>query len=53
LNLGGGEIFRTCPDLPWGPPSPLYNVYRDFPEGKERSERDAEPLPPSAVVIKE
>jgi len=23
--LGGGEIFRTCPDRPWGPPSLLYN----------------------------
>jgi hypothetical protein len=20
-----GEIFRTCPDQPWGPPSLLYN----------------------------
>ena len=30
-NPGGGEIFRTCPDRPWGPPSPLYNGYRVFP----------------------
>jgi hypothetical protein len=30
----GGEIFRTCPDRPWGPPSLLYNGYRVFPEGK-------------------
>jgi hypothetical protein len=21
----GGEIFRACPDRPWGPPSLLYN----------------------------
>jgi len=28
----GGEIFLTCPDRPWGPPSPLYNGYRvSFP----------------------
>jgi len=27
----GGEIFRTCPDRPWGPPSLLYNGYRFFP----------------------
>ena len=27
----GGEIFRTCPDWPWGPPSLLYNGYRVFP----------------------
>ena len=25
-----GEIFRTCPDRPWGPPSLLYNGYRVF-----------------------
>jgi hypothetical protein len=26
-NPGVGEIFRTCPDWPWGPPSLLYNGY--------------------------
>ena len=26
-----GEIFRICPDRPWGPPSLLYNGYRVFP----------------------
>jgi hypothetical protein len=26
-----GEIFRTFPDLPWGPPSLLYNGYWVFP----------------------
>jgi len=31
---GSGEIFRTRPDRPWGPPSPLYNGYRVFPKGK-------------------
>jgi hypothetical protein len=30
-NPGGGEIFRTCPDRPWGAPSLLYNGYRVFP----------------------
>ena len=25
-----GEIFRTCPERPWGPPSLLYNGYRVF-----------------------
>ena len=40
-NLDRGEILRTCPDRPWGPPSLLYNGYRVFPGGKER--------PPSAV----
>ena len=45
-----GEIFRTCPDRPWGPPSLLYNVYRVFPGGKERLGRDADPSPPSSAV---
>ena len=30
----GGEIFRTRPHLPWGPPSLLYNGYLVFPGGK-------------------
>jgi hypothetical protein len=29
-----GEIFRTCPDRPWGPLSLLYNGYRVFSEVK-------------------
>jgi hypothetical protein len=33
-NPGGGQIFRTRPDRPWGPPSLLYNGYRVFPGGK-------------------
>ena len=33
-NPGGGEIFRTRSDRPWGPPSLLYNGYRVFPGGK-------------------
>jgi len=33
-NTGGGEIFRSCPDRPWGSPSLLYNGYRVFPGGK-------------------
>ena len=41
----GSEIFRTCPDRPWGPPSLLYNGYRVFPEGKERPGRDADSSP--------
>ena len=47
----GGEIFRTCPDLPWDPPSFLYNGYRVFPEGKERPGRHADPSPPSSAVV--
>ena len=33
-NPGGGEIFRTCPERPWGLPSLLYNGYRVLPGGK-------------------
>jgi hypothetical protein len=33
-NPGGGEIFRTRPDRPWGPPSLLYNAYWVYPGGK-------------------
>jgi hypothetical protein len=45
-----GEIFRTCPDRPWGSPSILYNRYRVFPGGKDRPGRDADPWTPSNVV---
>jgi hypothetical protein len=51
-NPGGGEIFRTCPDRPWGPPSLLYNGYRVFPGSKERPGLDADPSPPSGAVVK-
>ena len=50
-NPGGGEIFRTCPDRPWGPPSLLYNGYRVFPGGKKRPGSDADPSPPSSAVV--
>ena len=51
-NPGWDEIFRTCPDRSWGPPSLLYNGYRVFPRGKERPEREADPSPPSSAVVK-
>ena len=34
MNPGGGEIFQTCPDRPWGPPSLLYNGFWVFLEGR-------------------
>ena len=37
-NSGGGKIFRTDPDQPWGSPSPLHNGYRVFPGGKAAGE---------------
>jgi len=46
----GVEIFRTCPDRPWGPPSLLYNGYRVFPGGKQRPGCDADPSRSSSAV---
>jgi len=46
------EIFRTCSDRPWDPPSLLYHMYWFFPGGKERPGRDADPSPPSTAVVK-
>jgi hypothetical protein len=47
-----GEIFRL-PDRPWGPPSLLYNGYRDFPGGKVRPGRDADHSSPSSAAVME
>jgi hypothetical protein len=47
----GDEIFRTCPDRPWDPPSLLYNGHQVFPGGKERPGRDADPPPPSSAEV--
>ena len=46
----GDEIFRTCPNQPWDPPSLLYNGSGSFPGGKKRPGRDADPSPPSSAV---
>ena len=40
-----GEIFRTIPDRPWGPPSLLYKGYRVFSGVKVLPERDTDPSP--------
>ena len=48
-NPGEDEIFRTCPDRPWGPTR--YNGYRVFPGGKERQGGDVDPSPPSSAVV--
>jgi hypothetical protein len=52
-NPGGGEIFRTRPDRPWGLPSLLYNGYRvSFPEVK-RPGRGVDHPPTSSAEVKE
>jgi hypothetical protein len=48
-----GEIFRTCPERPWGPPSLLYNGYRVFPGGKVRLGHAADHSPPSNATVME
>jgi hypothetical protein len=45
-NPGGGEIFRTRQDRPWGPPSLLYNGYR-----VKRPGRGADHPPPSSAEV--
>ena len=50
-NPGGGEIFRTCPDWPWSPPSLLHNGYRiSFPGVKRPRGGVDHPLPSSTEV---
>ena len=49
--LVGGEIFRICPDRPWGPCDLLYNGYRVFPRGKA-SRAWRWPPTPSSVEVK-
>ena len=52
-NPGKGEVFRTRPDRPWGPPSLLYNGYRvPFP-GVKRPERGVNHPPPSSAEVNE
>jgi len=49
-NPGGGEIFRTCPDLLWGPPNLLHNEYQVLPGGKAARAWHWPPTPSSAEV---
>ena len=50
---GGGEIFRTRPDRPWGPPRLLYCGYRVIPGGRAIRAGVNRPPPPSAGFKKE
>jgi hypothetical protein len=49
----GGEIFRTRPDRPWGPPSLLYNAYRISFPGIKRPGRGVDHPQPSSAEVKE
>jgi hypothetical protein len=51
-NLGGGEIFRICPDRTWGPPNLLYNGQRVSLPGVKRPVRGVDhPTPSRAEII--
>jgi len=50
LKSGGGEIFRTRLDRPWGPPILLYFGYCLFPWGKAAGRLVAYPSPSSYKV---
>jgi len=52
-NTGGGQIFRTCPDRPWCPPSVLYNGYRVFFPASKRPGPGVDHPPPSSSEVKE
>jgi hypothetical protein len=48
-----GEILRTRPDRPWGPPSLLYNGYRVSFSGVTRLGRVITQPPPFSGDVKE
>jgi hypothetical protein len=52
-NPGGGEIFRTRPDRPWGPSSLLYNGHHVCFPGVKRPERGANQPSPFSAEVKE
>jgi len=53
LNPGGGEIFCTCPDQPWGPPSLLYSGYRVTYQGGKAAGHGIDCPPLSSAEVKE
>jgi hypothetical protein len=53
IGSGGGEIFRICPDQPWGPPNLLYYGYRVSFQGVKRWGPGVDNPHPSSVEVKE
>jgi hypothetical protein len=51
IEFRWGEIFRTCPDRPWGPPGTMGTG--SFPEVKRLGRGADHPPPSSAEVEKE
>ena len=52
-NPGGGEVFCTRPDWPWGLPSLLYDGYRVTFPGVKRLGRGVNHIPSSSAKVKE
>ena len=51
LGPGWGEMFRTRPDRPWGPPKPPVQWVPYFPSGgKAAGAGRSQPTPPRAKV---
>ena len=50
---GGGEIFRTRPDGPWGPPSFLHGGYRVSCPGVKRPARGVNHPPCFTAEVKD
>jgi hypothetical protein len=50
-NPGGSEIFHTCPDWLWGPPSLLYNVCPVFLGGRKQPGHDTDPSPSTSAQV--
>jgi hypothetical protein len=53
LNPGGGEIFRTRPDRPWGLLSLLYSANRIPFQGIKRPRRGINLPSPTSAEVKE
>jgi len=52
-NPGGGEIFRTHPEWPWGPTCLLYNGYCVFPMQVKRQGHGVDHPPLFSAEVKE
>jgi hypothetical protein len=49
----GGEVFRTFPHRPWGPPRLLYNAYRVSFQGIKQPRPGVDHPPASNAEVKE
>jgi hypothetical protein len=52
-NCGGGEIFGTSPERPWGPPDFLYEEYLVSFQGLKQPGRGVDHPSPSSAEVRE